>query len=43
MIDLPYQLFLMLPFVMTIVAMAVLARNARAPAALLTPFRREER
>ncbi len=42
-IDLPYQLFLMLPFVATIVAMAVLARNARAPAALLTPFRREER
>ena len=41
-IDLPYQAFLMLPFV-TIVAMAVLARNARAPAALLTPFRREER
>jgi ABC-type uncharacterized transport system permease subunit len=42
-IDLPYQLFLMLPFVATIVAMAVLARKARAPAALLTPFRREER
>ena len=42
-IDLPYQVFLMLPFVATIVAMAVLARKARAPAALLTPFRREER
>jgi simple sugar transport system permease protein len=42
-IDLPYQLFLMLPFVMTVVAMAFLARNARAPAALLVPFRREER
>ncbi|MDH3967939.1 MAG: ABC transporter permease [Rhodospirillales bacterium] len=42
-IDLPYQLFLMLPFVVTIVAMAVLARSARAPAALLTPFRKEER
>ena len=42
-LGLPYQLFLMLPFLATIVAMAVLARKARAPAALLTPFRREER
>jgi general nucleoside transport system permease protein len=42
-IDLPYQVFLMLPFLATIVAMAILARKARAPAALLTPFRREER
>lgn len=42
-IDVPYQVFLMLPFVVTIVAMAVLARTARAPAALLMPFRKEER
>ena len=42
-IDLPYQVFLMMPFVVTIVAMAVLARSARAPAALLIPFRKEER
>jgi general nucleoside transport system permease protein len=42
-IDVPYQLFLMLPFLATIVAMAILARKARAPAALLRPFRREER
>jgi general nucleoside transport system permease protein len=42
-IELPYQVFLMLPFLATIVAMAILARKARAPAALLTPFRREER
>jgi simple sugar transport system permease protein len=42
-IDVPYQVFLMLPFLATIVAMAVLARQARAPAALLRPFRREER
>jgi len=42
-IDLPYQVFLMMPFLVTIVAMAVLARSARAPAALLIPFRREER
>ena len=42
-IDLPYQLFLMLPFLMTVVAMAILSRSARAPAALLIPYRREER
>lgn len=42
-INVPYQVFLMLPFVVTIVAMAVLARTARAPAALLIPFRKEER
>ena len=39
----PYQIFLMLPFVLTIVAMAVVSRNARAPASLLVPFRKEER
>jgi ABC-type uncharacterized transport system permease subunit len=42
-LHLPYQVFLMLPFVMTIVAMALVSRNARAPAALLIPFRKEER
>ena len=40
---LPYQVFLMMPFVLTILAMALVSRRARAPAALLTPFRREER
>ena len=42
-IDLPYQVFLMMPFVVTILAMAIAARRARAPAALLVPFRKEER
>lgn len=42
-IHVPYQLFLMMPFVLTIIAMAVVSRNARAPAALLVPFRKEER
>jgi simple sugar transport system permease protein len=42
-IDVPYQVFLMMPFVLTIVAMALVSRNARVPAALLTPFRKEER
>lgn len=40
---LPYEVFLALPFVFTIVAMALVSRSAVAPAALLTPFRKEER
>jgi ABC-type uncharacterized transport system permease subunit len=43
LIHLPYQVFLMLPFLLTIVAMALVSSNARAPAALLIPFRKEER
>ncbi|CAM5773002.1 ABC transporter permease [Labrys miyagiensis] len=39
----PYEAFLMLPFLFTIVAMALMSRNAVAPAALLKPFRKEER
>jgi simple sugar transport system permease protein len=42
-LNIPYEIFLMLPFVMTIVAMALVSRNAHAPAALLIPFRKEER
>ena len=42
-IDVPYQLFLMMPFVLTIVLMALVSRSARPPAALLKPFRKEER
>jgi simple sugar transport system permease protein len=42
-INLPYQVFLMMPFVLTIVGMALVSRSAQAPAALLTPFRKEER
>ncbi len=42
-IDVPYQVFLMMPFVLTIVLMALVSRSARPPAALLEPFRKEER
>ncbi len=42
-IHVPYQVFLMLPFALTILAMSLVSRNARAPAALLQPFRKEER
>lgn len=39
----PYQFFLMLPYVMSIIAMIVMARRAKYPQALLVPFRRGER
>jgi len=42
-VEIPYQFFLMLPFVLTIVAMALVSRSATPPAALLVPFRKEER
>lgn len=42
-IQVPYQFFLMMPFVLTIVAMIALSRNAPVPSALLKPFRKEER
>jgi general nucleoside transport system permease protein len=42
-LNIPYEIFLMLPFVITILAMALVSRNALAPAALLIPFRKEER
>jgi len=41
--NLPYEVFLMMPFVLTIVGMALVSRNAKAPAAPLIPFRKEER
>ncbi|MCL4068446.1 ABC transporter permease [Pseudomonas sp. GX19020] len=40
---LPYQLFLMVPFVLSILALAVMARRARVPQALMQPYRRGER
>ena len=39
----PYQFFLMLPYIMSILAMIVMARRASYPKALLVPFRRGER
>lgn len=43
LLHLPYEVLLMAPFLLTILAMAAFSRDARAPAALLVPFRREER
>jgi ABC-type uncharacterized transport system permease subunit len=39
----PYEIFLMLPYIMSIVAVAVMSRRAVVPQALLKPFRRGER
>jgi ABC-type uncharacterized transport system permease subunit len=39
----PYQIFLMTPYVLSIVALAVMARRARVPQALMQPYRRGER
>ena len=39
----PYQFFLMLPFILSIVAMVIAAKRTRYPKALLVPFRRGER
>ncbi|WP_320203553.1 ABC transporter permease [Agrobacterium rosae] len=39
----PYQIFLMIPYVLSIVALAVMARSARVPQALMQPYRRGER
>ncbi|WP_206453887.1 ABC transporter permease [Aurantimonas marina] len=39
----PYQLFLMVPYVLSVVALVVMARRARVPQALMQPYRRGER
>lgn len=38
---LPYELFLSLPYVVTIIALTIAGRNSSAPSALLKPYRRE--
>jgi len=42
-VSIPYQFFLMAPYVLSIVAMIFISRKARYPKALLVPFRRGER
>lgn len=39
----PYQLFLMAPYVLSIVALILVARRAQVPEALMVPYRRGER
>jgi simple sugar transport system permease protein len=40
---LPYQLFLMLPFALSILALVVMSRRASVPAALMVPWRKGDR
>lgn len=42
-VDLPYQIFLALPYAATLIAMTFNARNAVAPAALMEPYDAERR
>jgi simple sugar transport system permease protein len=39
----PYQVFLMLPYAFSILALVVMSRRARVPAALMVPYNRGER
>ena len=40
-LNLPYELFLALPYLVTILTLTLTGRNASAPAAILKPYRRE--
>jgi len=42
-VSVPYQFFLMAPYILSILAMIVMSRKALYPKALLVPFRRGER
>jgi general nucleoside transport system permease protein len=42
-IELPYQLYLMLPYAMAVVALVLVARRAAYPQALMKPYRKGER
>jgi len=42
-IEMPYQVYLMLPYAMAIVALVVMARRAAVPQALMKPWRKGER
>ena len=39
----PYQIYLMLPYVLSILALVVMARRASYPQALMKPYRKGER
>ena len=42
-LPIPFDVFLMVPYVLTIFALVSVSRRAAAPAALLKPYRREVR
>jgi ABC-type uncharacterized transport system permease subunit len=39
----PFHIFLMIPYLMTIVVLVGVSRRATVPASLLKPYRREEK
>jgi simple sugar transport system permease protein len=39
----PYQIFLMLPYLLSILALVIMSRSARVPQALMQPYRKGER
>jgi ABC-type uncharacterized transport system permease subunit len=41
--DIPYQIFLMAPYILSIVALVLVSRRAQVPAALMVPFNKGER
>jgi len=41
--DIPYQIFLMVPYILSILALVVMSRRAQVPAALMVPFNKGER
>jgi simple sugar transport system permease protein len=41
--DIPYQYFLMMPYILSILALVVMSRRAQVPAALMVPFNKGER
>ena len=40
---LPYQVFLMVPYVLSILALVAMSRRAQVPAALMVPYRKGAR
>jgi simple sugar transport system permease protein len=41
--DIPYQIFLMLPYLLSVLALVVMSRRAQVPAALMQPFNKGQR
>lgn len=41
--DIPYQYFLMAPYILSILALVIMSRRAQVPAALMVPFNKGER
>ena len=42
-LQIPFDLFLMVPYVITIIALIGVSRRASVPSALLIPYRREDK